>query len=474
MKRFIHIIQTALFCLLLLAALSEVSDVLKRKESDVKYRPFIEAGEEFDVLFMGNSHTVNGIFPMELWDDYGIASYNIAGYGNTIPVSYWAMINAFDYASPKLMVIDISNVSKENKLTGSSGDLHKALDCYPLSLNKLRAVHDLIDDPAAVDDDGNSFMDMKWEYLLSLGKYHSRWNDLGRSDFILEPNVQKGGESIINVAVPREYQIYEHGYASEEIGFGFVYLRKMIEECQRRNIEVLLTHLPFPTKEYQQNDANAVRYIAEEYGINFVDLVYLDQVVDYETDLFDPSSHLNASGGKKVTDFLGKYIRDHYDIPDRKMEANYSHWNDDFQQYLNKKIEDIRRQNSAADMLMLLHDNDFSLNLFIPEGSTLYDSDLLLLLMHNVAREHVFEEDEFIKYSASMFPLLTLDEAVWDASAYFLSIDRETGTFTESLGSEAEALYAQYFGQDTLPEGPQLMLLDAKSGEQLLEKALSI
>ena len=94
--------------------------------------------------------------------------------------------------------------------------------------------------------------------------------------------------------------------------------------------------------------------------------------------------------------------------------------------------------------------------------------------MHNVAREHVFEEDEFIKYSASMFPLLTLDEAVWDASAYFLSIDRETGTFTESLGSEAEALYAQYFGQDTLPEEPQLMLLDAKSGEQLLEKALSI
>ena len=42
------------------------------------------------------------------------------------------------------------------------------------------------------------------------------------------------------------------------------------------------------------------------------------------------------------------------------------------------------------------------------------------------------------------------------------------------IGSEAEALYAQYFGQDTLPEEPQLMLLDAKSGEQLLEKALSI
>ena len=160
MKR--HILQTTLFCLLLLLALSHASSVLKRKESDVKYQPFLRSGMEYDVLFMGNSHMVNGVFPMELWDQHGIAAYNIAGYGNTLPVSYWAMRNAFDYASPRLMVIDISNVSKEYKLTGSSGDLHKALDCYPLSPTKLMAVHDLIDDPSTMDDDGNLYMDMKW------------------------------------------------------------------------------------------------------------------------------------------------------------------------------------------------------------------------------------------------------------------------------------------------------------------------
>lgn len=472
MKR--HILQTTLFCLLLLLALSHASSVLKRKESDVKYQPFLRSGMEYDVLFMGNSHMVNGVFPMELWDQHGIAAYNIAGYGNTLPVSYWAMRNAFDYASPRLMVIDISNVSKEYKLTGSSGDLHKALDCYPLSPTKLMAVHDLIDDPSAMDDDGNLYMDMKWEYLLPLGKYHSRWNDLSRSDFIPDFSLQKGAEAIVNVAVPREYEIFEDGYATEENGWGFVYLRRMIEECQNRGIDVLLTHLPFPTKEYQQQDANAVRYIAEEYGVNFVDLAYMDQVVDYQTDLFDSSSHLNASGGQKVTDFLGKYIVDHYDIPDRRTDPAYSHWAQEYDAYLQKKIGDIRRQSRPDHALMLLHDESFSLRLFIPAGSALYADDLLMLLMHNIAREHVFEEDAFVKYSSAMYPLEGMEDAAWNDEDYFLSIDRRTGTLTESTGKDARLRFEQHFGAERGNDDLQFMLLDPHSETPLLTHALSI
>ena len=115
----LRLIQTLVFCLLLLAVLSHASGVLERKESRNKFGPFFEQKENFDVLFLGNSHMVNGVFPMELWNQHGIAAYNIAGYGNTLPVSYWAMRNAFDYASPRLMVIDISGVSREEKLFSS-------------------------------------------------------------------------------------------------------------------------------------------------------------------------------------------------------------------------------------------------------------------------------------------------------------------------------------------------------------------
>jgi hypothetical protein len=73
---------------------------MERKASDFKYANFFEQDEDFDVLFFGTSHVINGIFPMELWNDYGIVSYNFGGHGNEIATSYWDNIDA---------VIDIRN-----------------------------------------------------------------------------------------------------------------------------------------------------------------------------------------------------------------------------------------------------------------------------------------------------------------------------------------------------------------------------
>ena len=98
---------------------------------------------------------------MDLWDDYGIAGYNLACYGNTMPVNYWSMMNALDYANPKVVVVAVNGVERDFKVTGSSSDLHTAFDFYPLTKTKVRAIEDLMDDPYAVDDDGNYYTDMK-------------------------------------------------------------------------------------------------------------------------------------------------------------------------------------------------------------------------------------------------------------------------------------------------------------------------
>ena len=47
---------------------------------------------------------------------------------------------------------------------------------------------------------------------------------------------------------------------------------------------------------------------------------------------FDTSSdyrdryHCNASGAMKVTTYFGDYISQHYDIPDRRGDPDYSEW----------------------------------------------------------------------------------------------------------------------------------------------------
>lgn len=451
-------LKAIVFCALTLGMVAGVSRLVERKESVEKMKPFLDRAGEYDVLFLGDSIMNTGVFPMEMWEKYGITGYNIASYGNTLPISYWALQNALDYAEPKLVVLDVQGTSKTYKLSGNSSDVHTAFDCYPISRTKIAALDDLMDDPYAVDDSGVAYADMKWEYLFTLGKYHSRWSELTSEDIHPIYNREKGAKSVMAVADAQDYDLIDEDRATEENGqWGFVYLRRIIEDCQKRGIDVLLVHLPYPASEEQQMDANAVYYIAEEYGVDYIDFVNMDQVADYATDCFDAHEHLNPSGARKVSDYLGRYISEHYDIADHRGEEKYAAWETDAQTYREKKLADMGAQTDIECVLMLLHDDDFSIEVDIGAGSAFFESEKRMTLMQNIAREHVFEEDLFSKWSNSLFPLERLEEAAENGQSYRLTVNRGKGVIAEEVGGVSEA-------------GVKVTVLDRDSGTVLLEK----
>lgn len=480
----LRLVQTMAFCALLLLALFHASGVLERKESREKFSPFFEQEADYGVLFLGNSHMVNGVLPMELYQDYGIVSYNMAGYGNSIPLSYWVFKNALDYTTPRVVVLEIHNTRKPYLLSGSSGDDHKALDVFPLTLNKARAIEDLMSDPETFSDDGYAYPDLKWEFYFPIGKYHSRWNDLRKNDFVPNPTLEKGADVYTGVAEPEDYFIIDENLALEEYGFGFEYLRRLIEDCQALGIEVLLTHLPFPSSEEEQMEGNAVWYIADEYGVNFLDFVSMDQVVDYRTDMFD-SSHLNASGAKKVTDFLGKYLTEHYDLQDHRNNPLYADWHEDLAAYHEDKLDRMQIESQLDSLLMLAHDKQLTACIALPENADAYRSEKLLRLMHNIAREHIFEEDMFAKWSDSLFPLEKLDAASaagekyvamigggaifeWSGEELGASLNTPLGSLTLGADASLQAIgETELFGEDTqLSENAiQIVIFDQRSGE---------
>ena len=457
-KKVLSLLKIVVFCALLCCVLAGVSRLVERKESREKMQPFLSRAGEYDVLFLGDSIMNTGVFPMEMWEKYGIAGYNIASYGNTLPITYWALQNALNYAKPKLAVLDVQGVSKGYKLSGNSSDVHTAFDCYPITKTKLETLDDLMDDPDAVDDDGTAYADMKWEYLFTLGKYHARWSELTDEDFHPVYNKEKGAKSVIAVADIGDYDLIDENMATEESGqTGFVYLRRIIEDCQTRGIEVLLVHLPYPANEQQQMDANAVWAVAEDYGVDYIDFVSMDQVADYAADCFDAHEHLNPSGARKVSDYLGRYITEHYDVDDHRGDAAYTAWADDAAAYREKKRTDFERQSDLACALMLLHDDDFACTVTVSAGNALFESDKLMTLMQNIAREHVFEEDLFAKWSNSLFPLEALDEAAQSGQSYAVTINRAAGELEETVGAD-------------VPEGVRFTLMNSVSGETLCEK----
>ena len=429
-----HILSSAAFFAVLLLLLAGLSRVFEYKGSREKLNPFFERADQLDVLFFGDSHAYSAIYPMELWADYGIASYNLANYNLTIPMSYWVMRNALRVCQPEVVVLDVNQVWEQMKLSDSSSDLHTALDGFPMSRTKRKAIFDLTDDPQFTDSKGHRYRDLRPEFIFPLMKYHTRWNDLSEQDFKPHYNRELGGERNIAVAVPEAYEIT--GEVAGEHGFGFIYLRRFIEDCQSRGIRVLLTNLPYPcpNNNEEQLYTNAVVYTAEEYGVEYLDFVYMDQIVDYSTDCYDPASHLNPSGAWKVTDFIGQHLSQTYGLPDHRGEAGYASWDRDYAAYRESKLESICQETDPYAFLMLLSDPSFSTILLLPENSAAYADSLAMQLLQNVGRRHLMysDTDEAV-WSDGLMPLEQITQPV--SGCYLAVIDRGGETIGECVGS---------------------------------------
>lgn len=374
MKRKFKILISCIMTLIfLIIFMSVVTNLVKRKDSYSKYEDFFEETENFDVLFLGSSHMINGIYPMELWNDYGIVSYNMGGHGNRMPTNYVVLKEALNYTTPKLVVIDCFHVKSDRMYSDSIEQVHLSLDAFPLTFQKLQGIHELIDDRT-----------LEAEFIWNFVTYHNRWDSLTSDDFSPTPSVEKGSEIKVNVAVPNEIISVPAETKLEEDTKGITYLRKTIELCQNNNIDVLLLYLPFPSTQEDQAEANRVNDIAQEYDVPYINFLKIDDIVNYNIDCLDEGSHLNASGGKKVSEYVGEYLIQNCAIPDQRSNPQYSDWNNDFQEYMDFKISLLEKETSLKNYLMLLRDNDLTYQIAINSSSDLLADTTIQELLHNL------------------------------------------------------------------------------------------
>lgn len=365
--------------------LAHLTDIVERKSSDYKYIPFFEHAEDIDVLFMGTSHVINAIFPMELWKDYGITSYNFGGHGNALPTTYWVIENALDYAKPKVVVVDCLGLSSNLKATTGYEYVHISLDTFPLSLTKIKTANDLLDDPEYERQVEEGLIDGTGEKRIRLGLlwdfsvYHSRWNELTEGDFQPAHTVEYGAESRIQIAEPNPILQISKDEKLETETVGMQYLKKAIEDCQKRGIEVVLMYLPFPASEGEWQEANAVYDIAEEYQVKYINFLDMD-LVDYDTDCFDPASHLNPSGARKVTDYLGRFLVEQYGLADHRGDGRYGYWDADYGAYESFKAGNLGAQADLNTYLMLLADKNYGFVMKIEDTGIFEDSATVNLL----------------------------------------------------------------------------------------------
>ena len=308
--------------------------VLQRKDSNYKYADFMEkAGkDQIDVLFIGSSHVINAMNPAALYGEYGITSYNMGGHGSVMQATYWELIEALQYCKPKCVVVDTflmqkdyqyldvmyEDSSDEERQT-SIDQLHLNMDVWPLDKLKIAAVKDLIKDE-----------DIQKEFLFPFIKYHGRWDELDGNDYKAvtgnaDRNELFGAE--MRYGIELTPGIYPNPEDENGLGghtVGEEYLRKIIDECQRDGIDVIVTFLTCSATTDDKRAADSARIISEEFDVPFVNMQELG-VVDLYTDLND-TGHMNAMGSIKATKCIGDMLAEGGSIPDHRGDEAYSDW----------------------------------------------------------------------------------------------------------------------------------------------------
>ncbi|MBQ8605525.1 MAG: SGNH/GDSL hydrolase family protein [Clostridia bacterium] len=320
-----NIISSVCFIAILVLLISLTNYIVRNKnEAELIYPYYQEKENSLDAIFIGSSHIMCGVFPMDLWNDYGIASYDYTSSALVLPQAYYQMIEALKTQKPKVLVIDVSGAEYENTKIGSREYVHVQLDNTKWSVNKINAINDLIEDP-----------DDRLEYYFPFIKFHSRWKDLSESDFKPIKGTTKGahiGEGTITVSDNFEIMSRSHIVPLSE--YAEEYLRKILDHCKEQNINAVLLNTPSVAPVEIQGKYNAVEIIANEYGVPYLNLMHeLDAMgFDLEADMRD-EYHCNVNGGQKVTRFVGEYLKNNYALPDRREDANYSNWHQYYKEY---------------------------------------------------------------------------------------------------------------------------------------------
>lgn len=304
-----------------------------------------EPKNRIETLFVGASMTSVGITPMELYENYGICAYSITSEAQPVLASYYWVKEAYRLHPDtlKTVVFDVSMMRRDV----GKGFYEKALNGMKYSSVKREAINEASNGMGAV-----------LGYTFPLLTYHSRWAELGRTDFHklnYEPRSYLRGynlrtkrifnegtyedmplsTSVVNTNVEARIDVHEK---SEK------YFKKLVKFCNDNGIKLIMYKTP-SVGNWGNKEHFSIQALADSEGVEFLDFVFEPLIDDIgynpATDA-ENKKHNNYYGAKKLTDWFGKYLTTECGATDVRGNADYAYMDSQLAEY-QEKIETVIR-----------------------------------------------------------------------------------------------------------------------------------
>lgn len=391
-----------------------------------------------DVLFLGSSQTAAGFNPQNLYDEFGIRSYNLGSNHQSLWLSYYWLKEALRYQSPRAVVLDCYELYIDGRK--EEGNARLALDDMRWGAVKKEAV-----DTVCGFDKSQS----RQGYLLTNIRFHTRWTGMSETDFTWAemasvPQLKGfwlykdicGYEGFVPFAV-------EPSREEEFLPEAREYLDKILKLCSEEGIRLILVKTPTLAQSLEKH--NTIMGWARLNGLDFIDFnereIYREAGLDYRADMNDTSdtgyknAHANPAGARKMTCYLGAVLRDRYGIgpcDDKQWESTREFNDGVWKDFLLHNETDLSRYLAAVK------DQRYTVFFSVKEKGPAYAGREQEELMRDMGLAAPWREGEVQPYISVIEKGAVKEEQTGDGRMYKLGAFRDGEMIYQMVGGEAE------------------------------------
>lgn len=314
---------------------------------------YAEKRNDIDLVVIGSSNSFCTVDPLVLYEDYGIAAYDFGSSSQPMHISVLYLKEALRTQQPKVVALEINMLTSDSFSNRRETALRWGFTNIPLSADKLKCVYESVGEVNAE----------YFSYVFPVFRYHNRWKELTKIDYTYflqdKTNYTKGyletqavSETPVNLT---DYNFEGTAWFEEE---NIACLDEMAKLCREEN--VLLMLFKSPREGWHRYETEAVRALADARGLQFLDFneLYSDGLLGLDMDAdFRDAQHLNDFGAQKITRYLGSYLKEMYDLPDRREDVWPNAWDEACDYRKRKGTQPYMAAATARECIELLQDD---------------------------------------------------------------------------------------------------------------------
>ena len=324
-----QVIGILIFFLIFLVMLIPVSYVLRPEDGDTKATFsgfYAEKNNTLDMMFYGSSAAYRYISSPQIWHESGLTSYVLGSPSQPFSTVQALITETEKSQSPKLYVVEIRSLIttdynlKHNLSDGTeTSHLRAVTDNLLYSSNRVNLINDSVDGS-------------KNDWYFDIIYNHSNWKSLTLGSlsqlFYHKKSDVKGAYTADMWQSEKKFDTTP--YAGEKTALEDSTeqtLLDFLDFCKTQDLNVLFVSTPYIEDKFSITEENYIADLIKNYGFSYLNCNYdyQDIGLNFRTDFYN-DKHTNVLGAIKVTDYLLKYIQDHYDITSTHTDKTIADW----------------------------------------------------------------------------------------------------------------------------------------------------